>query len=108
MHFTYADLSLSGEPAVKLVIALIVHSCVQHGAVVLNTGFVCDSGLIASYQPVHYHSPQLHYWWRRYNCSQTKKDCSYHYLPTVILTIIFWYSITHSLFHSRLKTFLFC
>jgi len=29
------------------------------------------------------------------------------YLPTVILTII-WYSITHSLFHSRLKTFLFC
>ena len=30
-----------------------------------------------------------------------------HYLPTVILTII-WYSITHSLFHSRLKTFLFC
>ena len=30
-----------------------------------------------------------------------------HYLPTVILTII-WFSITHSLFHSRLKTFLFC
>jgi len=30
-----------------------------------------------------------------------------HYLPTVILTII-WYSITQSLFHSRLKTFLFC
>ena len=30
-----------------------------------------------------------------------------HYLPTVILSII-WYSITHSLFHSRLKTFLFC
>ena len=30
-----------------------------------------------------------------------------HYLPTVILTII-WYSITYSLFHSRLKTFLFC
>ena len=30
-----------------------------------------------------------------------------HYLPTVILTII-WYSFTHSLFHSRLKTFLFC
>jgi len=30
-----------------------------------------------------------------------------HYLPTVIHTII-WYSITHSLFHSRLKTFLFC
>jgi len=29
------------------------------------------------------------------------------YLPTVILTII-WYSITHSLFHSRHKTFLFC
>ena len=29
------------------------------------------------------------------------------YLPTVILTVI-WYSITHSLFHSRLKTFLFC
>jgi len=29
------------------------------------------------------------------------------YLPTVILTII-WYSITHSLFHSRLKTYLFC
>jgi len=29
------------------------------------------------------------------------------YLPTVILTII-WYSITHSLFHPRLKTFLFC
>ena len=29
------------------------------------------------------------------------------YLPTVILTII-WYSITHSLYHSRLKTFLFC
>jgi len=28
-------------------------------------------------------------------------------LPTVILTVI-WYSITHSLFHSRLKTFLFC
>jgi len=27
------------------------------------------------------------------------------YLPTVILTII-WYSINHSLFHSRLKTFL--
>jgi len=27
-----------------------------------------------------------------------------HYLPTVILTII-WYSITHSLFHSRIKTF---
>jgi len=26
-------------------------------------------------------------------------------MPTVILTII-WYSITHSLFHSRLKTFL--
>ena len=30
-----------------------------------------------------------------------------HYLPTVIVTII-WYSITHSLFHSRLKTSLFC
>jgi len=30
-----------------------------------------------------------------------------HYPPTVILTII-WYSVTHSLFHSRLKTFLFC
>jgi len=29
------------------------------------------------------------------------------YLPIVILTII-WYSITHSLCHSRLKTFLFC
>jgi len=29
------------------------------------------------------------------------------YLPTLILTII-WYSITRSLFHSRLKTFLFC
>ena len=29
------------------------------------------------------------------------------YLPTVIHTII-WYSITHSLFHPRLKTFLFC
>ena len=29
------------------------------------------------------------------------------YLPTVILTVI-WYSITHSLFHSRLKTFLLC
>jgi len=29
------------------------------------------------------------------------------YPPTVILAII-WYSITHSLFHSRLKTFLFC
>jgi len=28
------------------------------------------------------------------------------YLPTVILTVI-WYSITHSLFLSRLKTFLF-
>ena len=28
----------------------------------------------------------------------------YRYLPTVILTII-WYSITHPLFHSRLKTF---
>jgi len=27
------------------------------------------------------------------------------YLPTVILTVI-WYSITHSLFISRLKTFL--
>ena len=29
------------------------------------------------------------------------------HLPTVILTIT-CYSITHSLFHSRLKTFLFC
>ena len=29
------------------------------------------------------------------------------YLPTVILTII-WYSITHSLFYSRLKTSLLC
>ena len=29
------------------------------------------------------------------------------YLPTVILTVI-WYSITHSLFHSRLNTFLLC
>jgi len=28
-----------------------------------------------------------------------------HYLPTVILTII-WYSITHQLFHSRLKTYM--
>ena len=28
-------------------------------------------------------------------------------MPTVILTII-WYSITHSLFHPMLKTFLFC
>jgi len=29
------------------------------------------------------------------------------YLPTVILTVI-WYSITHSLFLSRLKAFLLC
>ena len=28
-------------------------------------------------------------------------------MPTVILTII-WYSITHSVFQPRLKTFLFC
>ena len=34
-----------------------------------------------------------------------------HYLPTVILIVMntyYWYSITHSLFHSRLKSFLFC
>jgi len=37
---------------------------------------------------------------RAFNCRILYR----HYLPTVILTII-WYSITHSLFHSRLKTF---
>jgi len=31
----------------------------------------------------------------------------HHYLPTVIL-YYYRYSITYSLFHSRLKTFLFC
>ena len=43
--------------------------------------------------------------WRKYvrGCM----DSHGLYLPTVILTII-WYSITHSLFHSWLKTFLFC
>jgi len=30
----------------------------------------------------------------------------FHYLPTVILLL--WYSFPHSLFHSRLKSFLFC
>jgi len=40
---------------------------------------------------------------RAFNCRMSY--CLY--LPTVILTIT-WYSITHSLFYSRLKTFLFC
>ena len=37
---------------------------------------------------------------------------TYRYLPAVILIVIliirYWYSITRSLFHSRLKSFLFC
>ena len=50
--------------------------------------------------------PCLWRWWqlcKAFNC----RILYGLYLPTVILTII-WYSITHSLFHSRLKTFLFC
>ena len=37
-----------------------------------------------------------------FECVNHDRNCQ---LPTVILTII-WYSITHSLFHSRLKNFL--
>jgi len=36
-----------------------------------------------------------------------RKTSKMRFGPTVILTII-WYSITHSLLHSTLKTFLFC
>ena len=41
------------------------------------------------------------------NAAQTSPSQPHLYLPTVILTIIL-YSINQSLFHSRLKTFLFC
>jgi len=47
--------------------------------------------------------PCLWRWWqlcKAFNC----RILYGLYLPTVILTII-WYSITHSLFHSSLKTF---
>jgi len=42
-----------------------------------------------------------------YDRTRSKKVIIVTEHPTVRLTII-WYSITHSLFHSRLKTFLFC
>ena len=41
------------------------------------------------------------------SCHQTNSVKALKALPTVILTVI-WYSITHLLFHSRLKTFLLC
>ena len=46
-------------------------------------------------------------WITHTNIKFIKNNQKVGWLPTVILTII-WYSITHSLFHSRLKTFLLC
>jgi len=51
-------------------------------------------------------SRYLPFWWqscRAFNC----RILYGRYLPNQ-QSYLYWYSITHSLFHSRLKTFLFC
>jgi len=58
-------------------------------------------------------NPSLHFAWQTRGFCDFSPCCAIGGFegegpsPTFILTII-WYSITHSLFHSKLKTFLFC
>jgi len=41
-------------------------------------------------------------------CSQSLSPYSHTYCHRLLTMYYYWYSITHSLFHSRLKSFLFC
>ena len=63
------------------------------------------------YTLIHVRGQKLHYSRKKIvgNRAFNRRILYGHYPPTVILTTsTIWYSITHSLFHYRLKTFLFC